>query len=537
MSGARRLDIAIRNGLVADGTGASPNRADVGIAGDRIVEVGPRVPSADIELDATGLVVAPGFVDPHSHSDWTLHANRDAESTLRQGVTTEIVGNCGITNAPVSDRSFESVSARLAAYGYHNSPAWRSFGDYLDDVESGRVAQNLAFFVGHSTIREAAGVSSDIVTPDSLRLMEDLVAEAMEAGALGMSSGLEYSLGAAASTEELQRLTKVVGRYGGMYASHVRNRDAAILESIDEFLSIARSGNVAGQISHLNVRHDTNAPERGWERAVELITRARSNGLDVQADTTPFLQGLGVMTGLLPNWLLSDGYEVAAKRLDDPLVRGKLRGQCDRYWRFVHKGQWNRVRLQNSLQFPELNGLTFVEIARRRRQDVWDSYFDILNASGAGMGNLIMVGDLFTEEHLAEMISHPLFSLGVDAYSSVDHGPLSEITSSPLPYRGHIHYLTHHVREKGTLPLEEAIRKMSGMPAQRFGLAGRGLLREGYFADLVVFDFENLTSASTFDNPAVYPDGIELVTVNGTVAVEAGRHTGRRAGRVLRRRS
>jgi N-acyl-D-amino-acid deacylase len=221
--------------------------------------------------------------------------------------------------------------------------------------------------------------------------------------------------------------------------------------------------------------------------------------------------------------------------LGDPVVRAKVRADCDRYWRFLAKGQWERVRLLNSAQFPELNGLTFVEIARQRRQDEWDAYFDVLAASGAGMGNLEMVGDLFTEQHLAEMVSHPLFSLGVDAYSSVDQGPLSRLTPSPLSYAGHVHYLTHHVRETRTLTLEEAVRKMAGMPARRFGLAGRGLVREGYYADLVVFDLERLHSDSTFESPNVYPHGVALVVVNGSIAVQGRKRTSSRAGRVLRR--
>lgn len=532
----RRLDLAIRNGLVVDGTGADPQCLDIGISGDRIVAIG-RVAPADREIDADGHVVSPGFIDPHSHSDWTIHTNRDAESTLAQGVTTEVVGNCGITNAPVTEESLDVVRRRLQSYGYAGEVPWRSFGDYLADLESGGIGQNLAFLVGHSTLREAAGVTSEAVTDDALAGMERQLAEAMEAGALGMSSGLEYSLGARAGTAELAHLTKVVGRFCGTYASHIRNRDSRLLESVEEFLSLVRTGNVAGQISHLNVRHDTNAPERGWERAVELMSDARGRGIDVQADTTPFRQGVGMMTGLLPNWLLADGYEAASQLIGDPLVRTRLRNDCDRYWRFVHKGQWERVRLQSSPQFPEYNGLGFVEIARRRRQDVWDAYFDILAAAGVDMGNLIMVGDLFTEEHLAEMIAHPLFSLGVDAYTSTDHGPLSEITASPLPYSGHIHYLTHHVRECGTLTLAEAIRKMSSMPAQRFGLPARGLIREEYFADLVVFDFERLESRSTFERPQVYPDGISLVIVNGAVAVDEGRHSRKRSGRVLRRGS
>lgn len=530
------LDLAIRRGLLVDGTGAPAQRADIGIEGDRIAVIGT-VPEAHREVDAEGRVVAPGFVDPHSHSDWTLHANRDAQSTIRQGVTTEIVGNCGIGNAPVTDRSVAEVSARLAAYGYDGPLSWRSFGEYLADVEAGGTSQNLGFLVGHSTLREAAGVTGQ-QTPDeaALSLMGDLAREAMESGALGMSSGLEYSLGAFAPTSEVSRMAEIVGRYGGIYASHVRNRDARILDSIEEFLTIARAGDLPGQISHLNVRHDTNAPERAWERAVELMVAARARGQDIQADTTPFPQGIGLMTGILPPWLLAEGNERAAAALADPRVRDRVRGDCDRYWRFIYKGQWHRVRLQHSPQFPELDGRTFVDIAEIRKQDPWDSFFDILSAAGPAMGELTMLGDLFTDKHLAEMISHPLFSLGVDTYSSVDHGPLSQITCNPLPYSGHVFYLTHHVREKETLSLEEAVRKMSAMPANRFGLHGRGLLRERFFADLVVFDFDRLSSDSNFATPSVYPQGIDLVAVNGEVVVDGGGHTGARPGRVLRRK-
>lgn len=528
------LDLAIRGGWLVDGSGTARERADVGIVGDRVVQIGS-VGAADREVDATGKIVAPGFVDPHSHSDWTVQSNRAAHSTIRQGVTTEVVGNCGITNAPVSIRSTEQVARRMQAYGYRGPITWQSFGEYLDEVESGGIAQNLAYFVGHSTIREAVGIAgSEQPNADALQTMSSLVAEAMEAGALGMSSGLEYSLGAFAPTEELKFLARVVGRYGGTYASHVRNRDEHIVDAIGEFLEIVRDGNTAGQISHLNVRHDTNAPEGAWDRAVQMMSDARLSGTDVQADTTPFLQGLGMMTGILPRWFLAEGFDKAAVALSDPLVRDRLRTDCDRYWRFIHKGQWGRVRLQDSKEFPEFNGMTFTEIARARRQDVWECFFDILAAAGSGMGELIMVGDLFTEEHMAEMISHPLFSLGVDAYTSVDHGPLSAITSNPLPYSGHVFYLTHHVRERHTLTLEEAVRKMSAMPAARFGLTGRGLVRQGYFADLVVFDFDSLASDSSFEHPAVYPRGIELVTVNGTVVVDRAGHTGARAGRVLR---
>ncbi len=529
------LDLAIRNAVLVDGSGSARRTADVGVQGDRIVEVG-RVGAARREVDGTGKVLSPGFVDPHSHTDFTVLANRDAQSTIRQGVTTEVVGNCGLSLAPVTEESLHIVELRLRSKGYDGMVTWRSFAAYLDMIQAGGISQNLAYLVGHSTVRAAAGVTGRTPTSDQIRAMQAFVAEAMEAGAFGMSSGLEYDLGALAGVEELVCLAQVVGRYGGVYTSHIRNRDAGILDAIDEFLTVAREGNVPGQVSHLNVRHDSGAPERAWERAVQMLVDARTQALDIQADTTPFPHGLGRMDGLLPSWVFDNGPAAAAQLLADPAVRPRLRADCDRYWRFLSKGQWHRARMQNSLQYAEFNGHTIAEIAQLRGQDPWDAYFDMLAAAGESMGQMSMVGDLFTEEHLAEMVSHPLFSLGNDAYSSTDSGPLSELTRSPLPYNGHIYYLAHHVRERGTLTLEEAVRKMSGMPAARFGLRARGLVREGYFADLVLFDFERVNSRSTFADPAVYPEGIEMVLVNGMVVVEGDEHLGQRPGRVLRHR-
>ncbi len=530
------FDVVIRAGLVIDGTGAPGLRSDVGIVGDRVTALGELGDAeAALVLNAEDRVVAPGFIDPHSHSDWTLQANRDADSTIRQGVTTEIVGNCGISNAPVSDLSNDIVASRLRSFGHDGGPTWRSFEEYLVDVSSQGTAQNLAFFVGHSTIRSAAGAGPRPATADEADRMAGYVLEAMDAGALGLSTGLEYSDGRYANTHEIAGLAAAVGRRGGYYASHIRNRDAHLLDAVGEFLGLVRESGASGQISHLNVRHGTGAPPRGWQRAVEMLDVARQDGLDVEADTTPFPQGLGLMIGLLPEWLLQDGFAAAAQQLSDRSTRDRLRQDCDRYWRFINNGEWHRVRLQSSPEFPEWAGLRFPEIAQLAGKDEWDCYFDILEAAGKDMGDLTMVGDLFTEEHLAEMVSHPLFSLGVDSTSSSIRAPLADITCSPLPYRGHVEYLVHHVREKKTLPLEEAVHKMSGKPAQRFGLEGRGSIREGSYADIVVFDAATVNSGSTFEHPAVYPDGIDSVLVNGRLVVDHGAHTGTRAGKVLAR--
>lgn len=528
------LDVVIENGVVIDGTGRPGTAANVAVRDGRIVAVG-RVTDGDAErrLDASGMVVAPGFVDPHSHTDFTLHANRDAESTVRQGVTTEIVGNCGITNAPVSELSRGSVADALRIYGYDREPTWSSFHEYLSDVERGETSQNLAFLVGHSTVRAAVGVRGQRPTEPEMASMKAHVDEAMEAGALGMSTGLEFREGRLAESEEILQLATVVARHDGFYASHIRNRDARILEAVAEFLKVVELSGVHGQISHLNVRYDTGAPPQAWERAVGLMEAARARGDDVQADMTPFRYGMGDMAGILPPWLLEHGPGRAAEMLADGDVRQRAAADSDRYWRFIHKGQWHRVRLHHSQQFPEYDGMAFPEIAAARGSDEWTCFFDILQAAGEAMEHLEMVGELFLEADLADQLRHPLFSCGVDAYTS----SVADSTAgcSPLSFSGHIEYLAVHVRKNRTLSLEEMIRKLTSLPATRFGLRGRGRIVPGYAADIVVFDPATVASGSSFADPAVYPSGIPFVLVNGELVVDGGRHTGARPGRVLRR--
>ena len=533
------LDVLIRGGWVVDGTGNPAFPADIAIEDGRIVEVGQLDDgaSADRVIDATGKTVCPGFVDPHSHSDFTVLTNPTAESTIRQGVTTEIVGNCGWSYAPVTEHSEAMMLGRLRTFAWEGPIEWSTTGELLSYVERVGHSQNLAWFVGHNAVRLAAGVSDSEPTEEELRAMERHVQEAMDAGVLGMSTGLEFEPGRAAPTEELIRLNRVAGEYeGAVHSSHVRNRDASLLPSIEEFLEIARAGGTKAEISHLNVRHSTGAPDRGWERAVELMAESRRQGLDVLADTTPLRDGLGQMAAILPPWAMEGGARAAAERLRQPSVRRRLRTECDRYWRFIHNGEWDRVRLQASREFPGLEGMSFPEIGRALGKDEWDAFFDILAAEGEALESVLMVGRLFTDEHLAEMISHPLFCLGVDTFTSTVEGPLSEVAKHPLAFAGHVHYLTHHVRERGTLRLEEAIRKMTSMPASHFGLSDRGLLVPGYAADVVVFDFDELDDVSTDEDPLRYAHGVEHVLVNGVGVVEDGQHTAARPGRQLLRR-
>jgi N-acyl-D-amino-acid deacylase len=357
----------------------------------------------------------------------------------------------------------------------------------------------------------------------------------MDAGALGMSSGLEFEPGRLATSPELERLAAVVGSRDGLYASHIRNRDASLAAALDEFLGVTRAAGARGQISHLNVRHNTGAAPGAWEAAVEAVALARDEGLDVMADATPMTSGDGVAAALLPPWLTADGPGEAARRLRDRAVRQRLRTDCDRYWRFVHRGEWHRVRLLSSNEYPELCGLTFPEIAKALGEDEWDAYFDIMAAAGEGLETVAMVGELFTEELSAATIAHPLFLLGADTMTTTVDGPLSRVTRHPLHFAAHVHYLTHHVRDRRTLTLEEAVRKMTSMVAGRFGIRDRGTIRPGALADVVVFDLDRLDDVSTVQQPLAYAAGVDHVVVNGQAVIRDGEHLGARPGRVLRR--
>ncbi|MFG3254686.1 amidohydrolase family protein [Streptomyces sp. NPDC048172] len=531
-------ELLLSGGQVVDGTGAPARRADVAVREGRVLAVGPALEGdAARRIDVTGLTVVPGFIDPHSHSDWSVLGNRDAQSTVRQGVTTEVVGNCGVTYGPLARTGTGADEARraLRAYGYEGPVDWRTFPELLDAVHrrDGGTAQNLAWLVGHTALRDAAGVRGSDPGPDGIARMAFLLEEAMDAGALGMSSGLEYGSGRDASTAELADVAAVLARYDGLYASHIRNRDARLLDAVEEFVTVARHSGLRAQLSHLNVRHGTGAPDGAWHDAVDRLAAERDAGLDVLADMTPYPHGIGLATGLLPGWLLADGPAEAARLLDDPGVRGRLRRDCDRYWRFVHRGQWDRVVLATSPATPELEGLPFPEIAARRGQDCWDAFFDVLRAAGPDMGAVQLMGRLFTPEHVAEAVAHPLFCLGVDGFTSRTEGPLAARTRHPLFFTGHVHYLAHHVLRAGTLRLEEAVRKMTSMVADRFRLTGRGRVEAGHHADLAVLDLDVLAAQDTFAFTGTYAAGVPHVLVNGELVVHDGRHLGTRPGSFL----
>jgi len=529
-----RIDTLIKGGEIVDGSGGPSFCGDVGIKDDKIVHVGKELfaDNAACVIDARDLIVTPGLIDPHSHTDWSILSNPHALSTTHQGVTTEIVGNCGVTFAPIGEGKTDEMSAALSGYGYHASPAWRSFGELTEYVHSDiKTTPNLAWFVGHTALKNAARANSSYSYDDGL---ERLVRESFDSGAIGFSTGLEYGSGRFSRTDELIRLAEISREYEGIYASHIRNRDSELAIAVDEFFEIAqRAGR--GQLSHLNVRYDTGAPKDAWRNAVERLVSERQQGLDVLADMTPFREGIGLAVGLLPNDIATLPTKQIARALRDSSTRNRVRDDSDRYWRFVHKGQWERVRLGVSPHTPEWEGLPFPQIAEQSGKSEWDCFFDILCAAGEHIESVQLLGTLFTEEHLAEAIGHDHFLLGVDAFSTRRDSALATRTNHPLFYHGHTHYFSHHIFRKGTLDLIEGVHKMTGGVAQHFGLSRRGLLKEGCFADVAVFSPSKLQNTNTFEVPANYAEEARFVWVNGELVVNAGVHTKKKPGRYLPR--
>jgi len=513
-----------------DGTGSPGRAADICIKDGDIVAVEPGCKyNARAVIDATGMIVTPGLIDCHSHTDATIRLNPGAESTVYQGVTTEIVGNCGNTIAPITEATLRNNPG--TGFG-DKPPEITTFAGMLVDIERMGTSINLAWLAGHNTIRAAAGVTGETATDDELSAMEAHLAEALEAGAIGFSTGLEFEPGRLCKTDELAYLLRTVKQYDGIYASHIRNRDARVLEAVDEFIDLMRGSGVRGQLSHMNMRYNTGAPERAFDTIIEKMYAARSDGYELLADMTPLQYGIGSGTGILPAWFTGMSNTDQLAVLADPARREGLRSDTDRYWRFMYNGEWDRVLVQSAAAAPEINGMAFNDIAALWGKPPWDCYCEILIKSleqSGGIGGIVLIAKLFTEAHLRETIAHPLYCLAADGYSTLDHGPLAQKTAFPLHYMGMAHFLAHHVKI-GTLTLETAVHKMTGMPASHFRLGKRGLLKAGYRADVAVIDYDNLQTPSAFGDPARYTEGVSHVFVGGVPVVSNGKHTDARPG-------
>jgi N-acyl-D-amino-acid deacylase len=525
------LDLLIRGGLVVDGTGAPARPADVAIEGDRIAAV-ERLPEARARrvVDATGLAVAPGFIDMHSHADYTLPGLPTADSKVHQGFTLEVVGNCGASPAPVDA---ERRAAVMETAGLATPPLawdWSSFGSFLDRLRRPGTSVNVAALVGHGTVRiHAMGMRDDAPTPAERSAMETAVRRAMGEGAAGLSTGLIYPPGVYADTDEIVALARVVARAGGFYASHIRGEGDTLLEAIAEAIEVGRRAGLPVQISHLKASGRPNWPKLA--RAIEVIEAARAEGLDVTADMYPYTAGSTTLTALLPPWAHVGGRPALLARLGDPAERARLRAALEGPG-LAHGAGWEAISICACPPRPAWEGRTLQELAAERGTAPAETVLDVLHEAG---GEAEMILFMMSEDNVTRGLGYSQVMIGSDGEGRAARGPYATGKPHPRNYGTCPRFLGHYVRERGILPLEEAVRKMTGLPASRLRLPDRGVVRPRAYADVVVFDPERIADTATFQDPHRYPAGIPWVLVNGEPVVAEGRHTGARPGRVLAR--
>ncbi len=518
------IDTAIRNGLVIDGTGADAVPADVGLHDGRIVAVGV-VPEADKEIDAAGKVVAPGFIDIHSHSDYTLLVDPRAASAVHQGVTLEVVGNCGFGCFPLLNKDL----APKAIYGHSTDVplTWTSAAGYFERLEEAAPAINVASLVPNGQIRLAVvGLADRPARPDELAKMGYLLDEALEQGAWGYSTGLEYAAERGADEDELVAMCGVCGRHHGIYATHTRRRDEGADEAVAEALRTAERSGVRLQVSHL-------VPRNGLEsarRCLELVEGAAGRGMDIAFDMHTRLYGTTFLLTALPPWALED-----PARLRELLGSKEQRRAMRDYESILSAGgDWGRIVLLDNDPWPDYARRDVAAIAAERGQDPLDTVYDLLLGAADDPAQLMVIIHAYTEEQQREAFAHPLCVPGSDATTMAPTGPLADKIFHGA-YTWAAWYLRFCVQQEKVLSLPDAIHRLTAQPAERIGLQNRGVLRVGAHADVVVFDPLAFREEGTTFDPCRLASGMDTVIVNGALTLSGGELTGVRQGQVLRR--
>lgn len=529
------FDLLILGGEILDGSGAPARRADVGIRGQQVAAIGElaSAPAAKT-VDATGRFVTPGFIDMHAHTDETIFINPKMESKVRQGVTTEVTGNCGDSAAPLAGAALEHLRDQLEEYG--NIPlTWRSTSEYLTAVEEMGISTNYVTLVGHGTLRASVmGYAMRAPSATELEEMQALLDDSMAQGAWGMSTGLIYPPSSYADLPELVALCQVAAERGGIYTSHIRNEGDRLLEAVGEAITIGEQSGIRVQLSHHKA-----AGKRNWGKVNEslaMIEQARSRGIHACADQYPYAAsstGLGIV---LPDWAHEGGRVKMLERLQDPETRRRISAEI----RVARPGWenpavdsgWQNIMIAGSKSDRSLQGKTVWEIADLRGRDPVETACDLL-VENEGSVQIIIFS--MSPEDVETVMRVPWVFVGSDSTARAPTGPLSEVQCHPRTYGTFPRVLGHYVRETGVLTWERAIAKMTSGPAETLGLDRRGRLQPGYFADVVVFDPTAIKEGATFAEPHRFPVGIDYVVVNGSITIDHGAHTGARAGAVLRK--
>jgi N-acyl-D-aspartate/D-glutamate deacylase len=529
-----QFDLVVRGGRIVDGTGNPWFIGDVAVAGDRIVAMG-RVPAgrAKREIDASGLVVAPGFIDMHSHSDWVLFEDGDAQSKIRQGVTTDVLGE-GASGGPNSGKL---PPRQVEVHGRKVDIV--SLADYFRALEESTISINVASYVGINNVWESVmGYSFERPGPTQLDEMKSLVAAAMQDGARGLSTQVMTPPGSLATTDDLVALCAAVKEHGGIYSTHIRNEGLGVFDSVAEAIEIGERAGVPVDVIHLKI-----ADQEYWGRmrgVIEMIDQARRRGVNVQANVYPYTRGNNDLDSIIPPWAHEGGKERLIERLGDTAARARMKQDIERgipgwYNHYTAVGRdWSRMLISGDNPYK---GLTMDVVIAKRSEgiepppDPLDVLFDLLIEENGSVGTVYAH---HSESDMNLALSQPWCSVGSDGSALAIDGPLRRGNPHPRNFGTFPRVLGVYVREQGLLTLEDAICKMTSLNAAKIGITDRGLLRPGFFADMTVFDPEKIIDRATYTEPFQYNDGMEYVIVNGQVVLEGEMHTGARPGRVLR---
>ena len=539
-------DLIIQGGTVYDGSGAPPLVADVAVSGDRVAAVGDLGnATADRTIDATGLAVAPGFINMLSWATESLIVDGRSQGDIRQGVTLEVFGE-GTSEGPLNDEmkeqwleAFENFVGSPEAVAEHlggNTVPWTTLGEYLEFLERKGVSTNIASFLGAATPRvHVLGFEDRAPNEEELERMLALVRQAMEEGAMGIGSSLIYAPGFYADTDELIALSRVAGEYGGMYISHMRSEGNALLEAVDELITIAREAGVPAEIYHLK-----QAGQDNWSKLDDVIERveaAQAEGLRITADMYTYTAGSTGLDAAMPPWVQEGGYDAWAERLRDPAIRAQVAQEMvepTNEWENLMMGAGPEGTLLVGFVNEELRGytgMTLAEVAAERGTTPQETAMDLVIEDGS---RVQVVYFLMSEENVKRQIAIPWVAFDSDAGSMTTEPPFTNTSTHPRAYGNFARLLGKYVRDEGVIPLEEAIRKLTSFPAGNLGITDRGVLDAGYLADVVVFDPNEIADRATYEDPHQYAVGMVHVFVNGTQVLEGGEHTGATPGRVVR---
>jgi N-acyl-D-amino-acid deacylase len=526
-------DLLIRSGKVVDGTGNPWFKGDVAVAGASIAAVGRVTGEAVRVIEADGLCVCPGFIDVHAHGDFTPFDKTVVDYKLRQGITTEVNGNCGFSAAPTHPSTVGLVRGYVEGFiaPEHGVPwNWQSLGEYLDSIAQAQLAINIAPLIGHGALRAAAmGYEQRAPSAAELDKMKALMRESMQQGAFGLSTGLVYVPGIYAQTDEIVDIAKVAARYGGLYATHMRNEGERLFEAFDEAIQIGRRAEMPVQISHHKA---AGKPNHGKIRAtLKRLEDERTQGLDLTVDQYPYTAGSTTLASVLPPWVQVGGVPKILERLGDPATRREIRAAMTadpQHGENMIRGcDWDEILIASvkSARNKLCEGKSLQQIAQMRGEEPLESVFNLLVDEECAVAMIMFT---MAEEDVRTIMRHPATMIGTDGIWS--HGK-----PHPRIYGTYPRILGTYVRHERLLSIEEAVRKMTSFPAQKFGLWKKGVVRQGMDADLVIFNPDTIAERSTFQDPHQYPAGLPYVVLNGQVVVDQERYTGKLAGQVVKR--